>query len=179
MDEFRALLRERMRGRGDQARLAEASGIPSNALGRWRDGYGRPTDTNLRKLAPALGQPYESLAKMCGYLSDDAVIPDYDPIEQAIRQRTAEMRAAVHDTPRQFWPTIINATFDRAIDGARDMAQLLTDFLATSPEPPVSVLRKPRLSAPKRLPKRGNDASGGDLTRCQDAAAYVAALLPA
>jgi len=73
MDEFRALLQERMAMRGAQARLAETSGIPSPVLGRWRDGIGRPTDTNLKKLAPALGMPYEDLAKMCGYLDGEPV----------------------------------------------------------------------------------------------------------
>ena len=72
MDEFAALLRSRLSARGDLARLAELSGITSHVLGRWRDGVGRPTDTNLRKLAPALGVPYEDLAKMCGYLPGQA-----------------------------------------------------------------------------------------------------------
>lgn len=68
MDEFRELLRTRLAGRGDLARLSETSGIASHVLGRWRDGIGRPTDINLRRLAPALGVPYEELARMCGYL---------------------------------------------------------------------------------------------------------------
>ena len=50
-----------------------------------------------------------------------------DPIEQMIHARVAEMREAVRDTPRQFWPTIIRATFDQAINGAHVMASLLAN----------------------------------------------------
>jgi len=153
MEEFRALLRDRMRGRGAQARLAELSGIPSNALGRWRDGDGRPTDTNLRKLALALGESYERLAKMCGYLPDETVVPEYDPIEQAIRQRTAEMREIVDGIPRQFWPTIIRKTFDRAIDAARDMAELLVADVHDPDGAPDNGSDEP-VNAPPARPRR-------------------------
>jgi transcriptional regulator with XRE-family HTH domain len=72
MEQFRELLKALTAERGGLARLSERSGIPSPVLGRWRDGIGRPTDTNLKKLAPALGVPYEDLAKMCGYLPGEA-----------------------------------------------------------------------------------------------------------
>lgn len=68
MEQFRVLLKTHTAERGALTRLSKRSGIPTPVLGRWRDGIGRPTDTNLRKLAPALGVPYEDLAKMCGYL---------------------------------------------------------------------------------------------------------------
>ena len=68
MEQFRALLQERTAERGALARLSQVSGIRSPVIGRWRDGIGRPSDTNLKKLAPALGVSYEDLMKMCGYL---------------------------------------------------------------------------------------------------------------
>ena len=78
MDEFRALLRSRLSERGALARLSKASGIASHVIGRWRDGEGRPTDTNLKRLAPALGVPYEALAQMCDYMPGEPVV-DVDP----------------------------------------------------------------------------------------------------
>jgi transposase-like protein len=68
VDEFRELLRARLVGRGALARLSKESGIASHILGRWRDGIGRPTDTNLKRLAPALGVDYGQLMQLCGYL---------------------------------------------------------------------------------------------------------------
>lgn len=71
MDQFRALLREHLRERGALARLSENSGIASHVIGRWRDGVGRPTDTNLKRLAPHLGVSYEELMRLCGYLPSE------------------------------------------------------------------------------------------------------------
>lgn len=127
VDEFRQLLRDRLRERGALARLSEASGIASNVIGRWRDGAGRPTDVNLARLAPAIGVPYEELLKMCQYLPDGTSIPEHDPIEATVRTGTAEMYEAVRDVPKIYWATIIKASLERAIDGARDMAHLLIE----------------------------------------------------
>lgn len=76
-------MRSRLRGRGDLARLSTASGIASHVIGRWRDGEGRPTDVNLKRLAPALGVPYEELLKMCGYLPGE-LAAETDAIRQAM-----------------------------------------------------------------------------------------------
>ncbi len=76
MEQFRALLQERTAERGALARLSQVSGISSPVIGRWRDGIGRPSDTNLKKLAPALGVSYEDLMKMCGYLPGKPASPD-------------------------------------------------------------------------------------------------------
>jgi len=76
MEQFRALLQERTAERGALARLSQISGIRSPVIGRWRDGIGRPSDTNLKKLAPALGVSYEDLMKMCGYLPGEPTLLD-------------------------------------------------------------------------------------------------------
>jgi transcriptional regulator with XRE-family HTH domain len=78
-----------------------------------------------------------------------------DPIEQAIRQRTAAMREAVLGTPQAFWPTIIQKTFDRAIDGAKDFAQLLSN-------PPTTVTTGDPGSVTTPKPSRKGGASGTD-----------------
>ena len=76
MEQFRALLQERTAERGALARLSQISGIRSPVIGCWRDGIGRPSDTNLKKLAPALGVSYEDLMKMCGYLPGEPTLLD-------------------------------------------------------------------------------------------------------
>jgi transcriptional regulator with XRE-family HTH domain len=101
---FRELLRERTQGRGAQARLAEASGISSTLIGRYRDGEVRPSDTNLKKLAPALGMAYEDLAKMCGYLPGEprTVV---DSLRQNVREhgRWARLRGLVLEERHRLW----------------------------------------------------------------------------
>lgn len=69
---FQDLLRSRLAQRGDLARLAEASGLRSPVIARWKEGSSRPTPSNLWRVAPALGQTYEELMRMCGYLPDIA-----------------------------------------------------------------------------------------------------------
>lgn len=68
MKAFRALLKNRLQERGALARLARHSGLDPTLIGRWERGETRPTDTNLRKLAPAIGVPYEELLRLCEYL---------------------------------------------------------------------------------------------------------------
>lgn len=98
------MLRARMTERGSQARLSEQSGIPSPVLGRWRDGVGRPTDTNLKKLAPALGVPYEDLAKMCGYMNGRA-----NPVSSEMDAHLARYGAVLSRYPRTIWLAVIEA----------------------------------------------------------------------
>jgi transcriptional regulator with XRE-family HTH domain len=106
VDEFRTLLRSRLRERGALARLSQTSGIASHVLGRWRDGDSRPSDTNLKRLAPALGVSYEALARMCGYLPDDAGhassdrSPDESELLAIYRQVPNEHRSTIKDMLR-------------------------------------------------------------------------------
>lgn len=98
---------------------------------------------------------------------------DTDPVEQAIRQRTAEMREVLRDVPRPFWPSVIKSTFDRAIDGARDMAEL---FSNPPSEPPVRKSAEGRI---RRLePTLNRESSGGkdDLAKCSHPLRVLAAL---
>lgn len=127
MEDFRTFLLDWLDANGwNVPRLARASGVADAVIRRWINRpLKRPSDANLRKIAPPMGVSYEQLAKMCGYLPDGAIVRELDPIEAAIRSRADEMREAVEGTPPEFWATIIKATFDRAIDGARDMAHLL------------------------------------------------------
>jgi transcriptional regulator with XRE-family HTH domain len=67
-EQFRTLLRDRLKERGALARLAKTSGINSPVIGRWERGESRPSPANLERLAPSLGVPYEELLKMAGFL---------------------------------------------------------------------------------------------------------------
>src|SRR5947209_5694230 len=67
---FQQLLRKRLSRRGELARLAEASGVRATVIARWKAGRTRPSTRNLWLLAPALGESYETLMRMCGYLPD-------------------------------------------------------------------------------------------------------------
>lgn len=108
MDEFRELLRSHLSERGALARLAETSGIASHVIGRWRDGRGRPTDGNLRKIAPALGYTYEDLARMCGYL--DGEPRKMDQAERELETRAEEFKRGLRGIPRVFWAVATNAS---------------------------------------------------------------------
>lgn len=106
--EFRDLLRSRLRERGDLARLSAASGIASHVLGRWRDGEGRPSDANLKRLAPALGVPYEELLRMCGYLSADP-----DAAKNRVDERISQQQTAAR-TQRRRWVEVLGPRMGEA-----------------------------------------------------------------
>jgi hypothetical protein len=126
------LLRAAMRDSfgGSVTRLSEACAV-STALGsRWvhEDERKRivPSPASCQKIANGLGLDPDYVLELAGHrLAGASSAEPLDELETLIRARTAEMRDAVRDTPREFWATIIKATFDRAIDGARDMAHLL------------------------------------------------------
>lgn len=120
MDEFIALLQSRLRERGDLARLAEVSGITSHVLGRWRDGIGRPTDTNLRRLAPALGVPYEELARMCGYLLGEPV-PRPDARRQAVHAQVEQWLNDVSPEDEELLLAVLKAQGESAVDLIRQV----------------------------------------------------------
>lgn len=100
--------------------LARRSGLGTSHIYQIIRSEKRPRQDTLDKIAVGLGMTTGDLLRAVEAQSED------DPIEQAIRQRTAEMREAVRGTPRSMWATIIRKTFDRAIDGARDIAELLS-----------------------------------------------------
>lgn len=72
LEAFSRLLTERTGypRRGSLADMERVSNIPGPMLGRYCRGENRPTDENLRKLAPALGMTFEDLWKV---LNPDAV----------------------------------------------------------------------------------------------------------
>lgn len=75
MDEFRALLAPHVAVRGGLSRLSDGSGIAPHLIGRWASDdpkkQVRPSPDNLKRIAPALGVPYEDLLRMV-YLDQDA-----------------------------------------------------------------------------------------------------------
>lgn len=79
MSDFPSFLQSRLRQRGDLAKLSEASGIAGQVLKRWASGEMRPRPDGLRKLAPAVGLPYEELMKLCGYLPGAVEPVQMDP----------------------------------------------------------------------------------------------------
>jgi transcriptional regulator with XRE-family HTH domain len=129
--------------------------IGVNASGFYRllrGGHAAPQQRTLEKIAAGLGMTASEL------LAVVEAQDETDPVERTIRQRTGEMREALNGIPRQFWGTVIKATFDRAIDEARDMARLL--LLA---EPPVSDAVEPPISAADAPQKRGKRGHEGEL----------------
>lgn len=147
LEQFRALLRDRLKERGALARLAEDSGINSPVIGRWRDGVGRPTDTNLKRLAPALGVPYEDLAKMCGYMPGEP-----DPIQSELDTRLARLGATLSKYPRAVWMAVLEAN-DR-----------MAEALAHQSDAPVSGQEPGGVNGPNGPVKRGNPPPKGPLT---------------
>jgi len=107
-------------------------GIDPGLISRWRKPPPIgvvPTKATLDRLARIFGASRSETYVAAGLQppADEVRLDDLpDPIEQLIRDRVGDMREAVRDTPRVFWASIINSTFDRAIGGARDMARLLS-----------------------------------------------------
>lgn len=106
VNEFRALLTERLRPRGALARLARESDIKSPVIGHWQRGETRPSPANLGKIAGPLGVPYEDLLRMCGYLPGDAAVSDVDP---ELKARLARMGTRLTRYPRTVWLAVLEA----------------------------------------------------------------------
>jgi DNA-binding Xre family transcriptional regulator len=102
----------------DFARRAHIS--QSNAYLIVRDGKDDVRQSTFDGIAAALGMAPSELLRAVESPADD-------PVEQAIRWRAPEMRAAVKSVPAPKQATLIMSVFDRAIDAARDMAALLTE----------------------------------------------------
>ena len=115
-----------------------------------RGDHATPSQHTLEKIAGGLGMTAAELLRAVD--GDNSI----DPIEQAIRERAAEMREVVQGAPRAFWAAIIKATFDRAIESARDMAQLVA----------VSAPEKLAVSAPNGTLAQGKHASDDQLGVC-------------
>jgi len=131
--------------------------IDVNASGLYkllRGAYGAPHQRTLDKIAMGLGMSPSQL------LAAAEAQTETDPVEQAIRQRAAEMREVLHDIPRPFWPSVIKSTFDRALDGARDMADLFSNPPA---HPPVSRSAEGRIRRSKATLNGQSSASKDDL----------------
>ena len=142
--------------------FAKRIGINTSGLYKLlRGAYSWPQQQTLGKIAGGLGMTDDELMRAANAYGEE------DPIEQAIRQRTAEMREILDGTPRAFWPAIVRAIFDGALANAR--------ILATLGQPPVSALRKGGVSAPRHELTRGTDDSKGVLADSQHALAALAA----
>jgi transcriptional regulator with XRE-family HTH domain len=133
--------------------FARRIGINSSGLYKLlRGAYGAPSQRTLEKIAAGLGM---SAAELLAAADPQTEV---DPVEQAIRQRASEMREVLRDIPRPFWSPVVKSTFDRAIEGARDMAEL---FSHPPAEPPV---RRPASGRLRRLKPalNGDSSAGGD-----------------
>lgn len=127
--------------------FARRIGINFSGFYRFLRGtYRGPQQRTMEKIAAGLGMSVGELLTAV-----EAEDETDDPIKQAILQRVPEMREAVEGAPRAFWASIIKYTFDRAIDTARDMTELL--LVA---EPPVSASAEGGVSAP------GDDLTAGE-----------------
>lgn len=170
MEDFRALLKERLRERGALARLAEASGIKSPVIGRWAAGETQPSPANLERLAPVIGVPFEDLMKMVGYLPGDPS-PNVNP-------RLSAFLAAVEAG----WLAMDDARRDLAERGARALFSV---------QPAQSTTNRRRDDTAKRLDERrrnlgrrtsdhGDNNSDDPLTnRSHGAGALVSRHIPA
>ena len=144
-----------------------ARSVGINASGFYkllRGAYAAPQQRTLEKIAAGLGLSASEL------LAAVEARDEIDPLERSLRQRMGEMREALDGIPREFWATVIKATWDRAIDEARDMARLLV--LA---EPPVSDAAPRRISARSRALTRGNAGPDDGLALRKPAALALAA----
>lgn len=149
---FADALNELLAGNGMSGKeLARRIGMDAAQVGRWRRGRGFPRPDNLIRVAAVLGVDYEWLLGLA-YPEANTEAPRPDIIETAIRSRAAEMREAVEGTPQEFWATIIKTTFDRAIDGARDMAYLLAQREDRAPAQAINTAHEDGYNSPSNKP---------------------------
>ena len=122
--------------------FAHRVGINSSGLYKLLRGvYTAPTHRVLERIAAGLSMsPAELLAAA-------EPVAEADPVEQLLRERIPEMREALRDIPREFWGPVLKSTLGHAVEGIRDMADLLTG----RPRPPVSVGTRRRVRAQSAL----------------------------
>lgn len=155
--QFSDALNELLTGSGMSAKeLARRIEVDPAQVGRWRKARGLPRPDNIIRVASVFGVDYDWLLGLA-YPEVRSEGGEPDVIETAIRARMAEMREAVRDTPREFWSTIIKKTFDTAIDGARNMASMLS--ASDSDEPTVRRQTPSRISKPIAPTNLGQDDS--------------------
>jgi transcriptional regulator with XRE-family HTH domain len=138
-------------------RLAEACDVNPGLVARWVTNNRRyrvtPSPTSCEKIAAALGADLDDVLELAGHrhrpASDQRGEPDL--IEQGIRQGIADMYDVLDGIPRPMWGTVIKLTFSRAVDGARDMARLLSEGQSAS-----GPVRSPVEASNKRHNKRRN-----------------------
>jgi transcriptional regulator with XRE-family HTH domain len=142
MEQFRAFLLEWLAGNEwNVPRLARESGIADAVIRRWiNEPLKRPSDANLRKLAPVLGVETAELLRMCGYLLADAEHPPpaVDPIDRRIRDGMQRFESVVLSYPKALRVAVIDANIR--------MAEAFKEFA----EPPVIMPPEPRVSASDR-----------------------------
>jgi transcriptional regulator with XRE-family HTH domain len=180
-----------------QVKLADELGVHQTVVSKWLHTdprrRTRPGRRAVAGLVRILGIPLPELLGMLladeteaerlravGQLTAPVTVDDDDDlIGDMIRARTEEMREAVHDTPRAFWATIINATLDAAIGGARNMARLLVE--AESAPGPVSSQADAEVRSTDRPPNKAHTGPEDPLVNLKLGAPRVVrtALLPA
>ena len=162
--QFAAELNSLLQSKGISGKeLSRRVEVDAAQVGRWRRGLGLPRPDNIARLAHVLGVDYEWLMGIAFPETRVAGAQPPDLIETAIRARVDEMRAAVEGTPREFWATIIKATFDRAIDGARDMARLLVAS-SNLPIGQLGVPPMPTVRSARRAANRHASGGSGEIT---------------
>jgi hypothetical protein len=135
-----------------------------------------PNPPTLDRLALVFKVPRVEVYAAAGRLLSDATAAravEPDLIEQYIRQGTAQMPAVLVGIPRKMWGPIIKLTFDRAIDGARDMAALLLEQQA---QPRSAKNRnEPRATTNRPVRSTGANRGRGELRLPERVAAFALA----
>lgn len=140
---------------------------PSGLYKFLRGASGTPRHPTLEKIAIGLGM--RSAAELLTFTSEPV---DEDPLERGVRERLPQMRETLDGIPRVYWGTVISKIFDRAIDTARDMAQLLADSGAgdgTDVTKPASA----RVTQPKTSGNGVEVGQDGHLPICEMGSSFV------
>ena len=138
--------------RRSAASLGEEAGIDQSLLSKYLharpDKRVRPSPKNLRKLAPVLGVPYETLMRQCGYLPAEHAAQPVDPVQAELDARIAHLGVTLGQYPRAFWLAVVEA------------AERMARIGEALPQLPVTAPGQSGFTAAKRrVPK---DHHGGD-----------------
>jgi transcriptional regulator with XRE-family HTH domain len=148
--------------------LARKAGCSKQIVSQWlaEDPAERivPSPASCAKIASALRVDADYVLQLAGHRNPRPADEEPSDAQLAISAAVAEMQEILRDLPRGYWGTVIKA-FSRGVEGARDMAQLLSES-TPSPSGPVTSGRNRRVTDPKptdnspdyppveRLPKR-------------------------
>lgn len=153
---FVEALNKLMAGNGiSNNELARRIEVDPAQIGRWRKGNGRPRPENLVRVAGVFNVDYRwlwALAYPEGV--PEATGPDDEDL--AMSATMAEMRDILRGLPRAYWGTVLKA-FSRGVEGARDMAQLLTEQPT-----PANTVSTPAHTALSRSKRPTNSRKGSD-----------------